>query len=34
MAEAYIDRMMSDGTTVSQMIELGRELRLILKEIA
>lgn len=34
MAEAYLDRMMSEGTTVSQMIELGRELRLILKEIA
>lgn len=34
MADAYLDRMMSEGTTVSQMIELGRELRLILKEIA
>lgn len=34
MADAYLERMMAEGTTVSQMIELGRELRLILKEIA
>lgn len=33
MAEAYLERINDAGTSIGQMIELGRELRLILKEL-